>query len=426
MNKYNLLIKWNESINDWIIIYKEYIHIIKDYGLYNLGLVWTDSISIFNEIALTTSSTFKYMEDDIIKYFDNMELLLNKINILSNRLINKEIHDMLKSSDYKINIYNQTIVIKDNINVIFNEILNSNYIIDHFLNDLDIADLNHGMIVLKNYIHNLYAHKDLDKINKFKNNLFNKDEYRMTDKIHKIHRINYLILPLQLTEKSNNFVDISYSSQSITYNIMPLIDNKEAIKYGPLQFLSQGLNQQLYHRFNTISLKKINSNDKLPDTEIFTNNSIIYDGNDYKYLTPVNFSTKNKWNPLDGINITTLKKNEQFEKDFFKKINTEELQKNIKKYKNFNARDYDNSRYTDELLTNIKNNRMDKLEKIVTNQCINKLQSILINVNKNIEKEAYLSQYFNILSIIKNIRKNDFNSIEVIPIKYSFVFFKLI
>lgn len=415
----DILIKWNECINDWIENIKKYIYKIEDYGIRILGIEWTNSIVKLNLLKVIELN-------DLIKYFDNMESIISQLMDITHIILNKQVYAEFKSNTSYMDIMNEYVTnINKNIEL-SNEIYN---IVSNNHNPIHITDLNHGYIVLKRYIHTLHDEGLIDNIKKIKDSIMLQYKYTIDKDLHPLHKINYLILPFK--PSLNNikfFINISTSKNIISYNIMPLINKLDAVKFGPIQRISQGIDKSMINRFNTISITQhiYNIDNALNKVK---NGAVIYDGSNYKEIIPINMKKNIQWCPLSGVCSTVYKLNEIFQSNVLNvmKIDTSVYEKYI-----IEQRSIKRNTLMDTMQYELKKYKDRTVEQIVFKICfdeikhrISKLKESNVYKLDTIKKEAYLSQFFNAMSISRSIHKKDFNSIELIPSKYSFTYFKL-
>jgi hypothetical protein len=369
-------------INDWIINLIQYIeYIVKS----DLWLFEDDFLLELKVLKLTNNS-------DLVQYFDDAEKIMNRIADITDMVIDDKMIIKLKESSY---YYDNTHVkireLADKVQNIYNSIKNDDTVIID--NISSIRDYNHSNLILMKYVQ--YYKDDNDKIKHLQDHLFDTDQekYKMSESLHILHKINYLILPMTIIPQKSPYIHTPYSHTAITYNLPSLIDRSEAIKYGPLHTHIQGINKSSYNRFNTIFVK--NTNHNIEHTIESTDESaVLYDGCHYKYLTPIHFKNKKKWYPLQGCNIKAYILNQEFENNVLDKMK-------------INLHNYENN--TTENTIKLNEHNITKIAFAKLKEFIN---SNKIN-NDTIEKELYMAQYFNVINNIKLLRKREYNSIDI-------------
>lgn len=369
-------------INDWIINLIEYIeYIVKN----DIHLFEDDFLLELKVLKLTDNS-------DLIQYFDEAEKIMNKLSDITDMVIDNKIIAKLKESSYYYD--NTHIKIQELVNKVqntYNLIKDDNTIIIDSISLLQ--DYNHSNLILMKYAQ--YYKDDNDKIKHLQDHLFDTDQerYKMSESLHILHKINYLILPMTIISQKSPYIHAPYSRTAITYNLPSLIDKLEAVKYGPLHTHIQGINKASYNRFNTIFVK--NTNHNIEHTiDSADESAVLYDGCHYKYLTPIHFKDKKKWYPLQGCNIKAYVLNQEFENKVFDKMKI-----NLLNYENNTT---ENTIKLNE--HNIAKIAFAKLKEFIINHKIN---------NDTIEKELYMAQYFNVINNIKLLRKREYNSIDI-------------
>lgn len=370
-------------INDWIINLIEYIQV----AIKNEAIQYeAEDNDVIKNINIPNDS-------DMIIYLDKIEDIIDILTHYTNLFVTNKVINVLKDKSYYYD--NNHIKIQemaDKVKKIYNSIKFDNSItID---NISSITDYNHSNIVLYKYI--IHYKDDIDKIKHLQNHLFDdkNEQYKMTTTLHLLHKINYLVLPMTIEDQNTRYINISYSNTAITYNMLALVDRSVAIKYGPIQSTVQGINKSSYNRFNTISVK--NTNHSVEHTiHTVKNNAIIYDGYNYKNLTPINLKKDQKWYPLQGCNIKAYILNQEFEKQLFDKMNIITVDNN----------------------SSINMEIPDKInESSIIKSSFNGIKNIASKINNSTkEKELYLFQYFNVMNNIKLLRKKEYNSIDIVP-----------
>lgn len=425
----NILISWNQSINEWINQLNIFIDKTEYSGLYILGEQWIDLVKELENIkTIKIVNINDYLQFiKFIDYTENVIVVLNKIingiivksvidHALSNTSISfkedyqtiiKKIHNKKKESDEYLKI------ITDSITEYISVILESNNP-DDLINQYE-SSLPHSNTSMEIHMYILKKYKKINLLEPYKKMVLGikKGEYPINLNTHAIQRLNYLIEPFINSSETKKGIDISISNQVIEYDVMPLISKISATKFGPIDFVTTGINKSLINRFKTI---KIYSNilNTISPIDTTTKPLTIYNGNSFKQVRPVNFKEGYEWNPM-GVDHKTYKYNELLEKVILQNM---KIDNTI--YKSFKMKDYQPIVSIDIL----KNSNRS-----VSDICYEELQNLL---NKKltdkfdvITREMYLLQYFNINKIIESLRR-DTDSIEIIPITKLVAVFKLI
>lgn len=430
----NILISWNQSINEWIQQLYLYIEKTDYFGLYILGDKWTNLIKEIDNIQIMKiENVFNY--ENFFKFIDHTENIIMILNKISNNIITQELSNYTLSDmgiSYKKE-YNDIIkkifnmkkesddylkLIIDNIPNYVKKILknNKNEDIIHFYEKTSP----HLSTSMEIYLEILKQTKQINLLEPYKKMILGiiKEDYKPFDfNINNIQHINYLIRPFINSKETKNTIDISISNQIIDYNVLPLIDKIEALKFGSIQFIITGINKQLINRFKTIKVNKVLFS-KIPNrknTDEIVTPLNVYTGFNYKNIIPINFKEGYKWKPMNGVDVKVYKYNELLEKSIFKNM---KIDKTI--YNSFKSKDYQPIASKD-LLNNNK--------KSVSELCYEELNNFLNRKSIddiNIIREMYLLQFFNINKIIDNIKQRDEDSIEIIPIVKILAIFKLI
>jgi hypothetical protein len=325
MENDNILISWNQCINDWLVYIKPYL--IEN----NLNII--NNTNNINELLLFT--TLLSLQSD----------RLFKENLIDNKYEDIKNKTLYFYKKYNMNKFKE-IVLNDNIN-----------------------------------------------------------NYEMKD-VLPIQRINYLIYPFQTCKdvEHNKYLSISMSDQDVFYNINPLIYKNEAIKFGPIQPANTGINNSLINRFKTILLNKTSS---LPNKDFEINTILdsllpIFTGYTYKYIQPVFYKLNKKWLPMNGAHTTVYRYNELLSDKIFNKLK-------IKKY--------NDEKNIQNLSINDIKRELKEEDMNVSSLCFQEIKRIKTD-NTDINKEIYLTQFFNTKKIISSISKNDYEKIEIIPSSY--------
>lgn len=431
MFDFNILLSWNQSINEWIEQLYVYIEQTDYYGLYILGEKWTILIKELGVLQTMNQYNIEQYED-FIKFIDHTEEIVSKLNKITNGIITKEVTDYTLSSmgtSYKNNydniikkIIRKKVESDDYLRIITDSISDYiNIILKQYKSEKLIeiyeSSLPHGSIIMEIHLAILKKYKKIDLLEPYKRMVLGviKEEYIMNRNIHPIQKINYLIEPFISSKENKKGINISISNQTIDYDINPLISRIDATKFGPIANVNTGLNKQLINRFKTIKVSSNIVNNSIA-TELTTKPLNIYTGSLFKEVKPINFKEGYEWQPMNGVDPKTYKYNSLLESVIFKNMTI-----NNSIYKSFTPKDY-SPIVPKEILNGTK--------KSVSEICYEELEKFLSKKlqveNINITREMYLSQFFNINKIIESIRKGDEDSIEIIPLSKSLAVFKLI
>ena len=429
MKYINILISWNQSINEWITHLNSYIEKIDQSGRYYLGDEWDIIIENMSNYTKKITSIDDLVKDNIFTYFNEIEYMIDELLYITDKIVSHKIIDEL-SIKYRTELtelFNKIHSSKVQCNAIFHEILSK---IDIF-NELNTENVKNGLTIVSAIITNKFKNnKNITKLEKFKEDLLNIDykKYNMPDTILNIQKINFFIYPILKTiVNPSKYLDVSIFKQCISYDIMPLIDKKSAIKFGPIQSIYTGINKQLIDRFRSIIIEQYKHVDsKGKDIQSVKTDLPIYTGSSFKNITPI-YNKDMAWYPMKGSNPIVYKYNELLEEEIFKNMTVD-----ASKYNEFEKKKYKNITNIDEIKNAVKGKKRDQYEKIISEVCFNHVDR-LINLNKDklldkdiVQREAYLMQFFNSKDILYKVFKNDYQDLEIIPVTYNFINLKLI
>jgi hypothetical protein len=426
----NILISWNQSINEWINQLNIYIEKTDYFGLYILGEEWSILTKELRSIYLIEPDDISKF-NNFINFIDYIEKIIFKLNKITNGLINKSIinysisnMDSSYKEEYdnivkkiqhkKVESDNYIQLITNDISDYINLILKNNS--PEELIDLYESTLPHEPIIMEIYLEIIKKYKKNDLIEPYKGMLLGvkKDEFNIID-VHPIQKINYLIQSITNSRETKKGINISINDKAIEYNVLPLISKIDAVKFGPISYINTGLTKSLVNRFKNITVNDNILNNPI-DIETTVRPLSVYTGYTYKQITPVNFKEGHEWKPAQGVNFKTYKYNQLLESIILKNM---KIDNNI--YKSFKIKDH---------YQIVSNDVLKGTNKSVSEICYSELEKLLnkklINEDKNISREMYLLQFFNINKIIESIRKKDEESIEIIPLTKMLAIFKLI
>jgi hypothetical protein len=459
----NILLSWNQCINEWISLLKSFIQKSGTVGLYILGDIWTKQVDDFDNLTILENININKQEYinfiKLIDHIDHNEQILKSVtkHLLDLQIINKVSSDMSSTSteSYRILINNihkshgRSNELSDEFTKQVYSILKNIDVGESFISDYD-KTMPHGSIVTRIHIHIIKKLKKdylLEPYKKLTLGLTSKSYESMSSlTINPIQKINYLIHPFlskESKETKKNAIDITMSDQVVEYNIFPLISPIEAIKFGPISFTNSGLTKQLINRFRTITVHKLKSEsesskiggfDSVPksihdsdsgsDSDSDSSRGYYYGRNDdryvynglkYQQIKPVNFKNS-EWNPLDGSNFITYKYNDLLSKVILSNMKINKLPSNVNKKQTIvSSNSLINKRDASKLC-------FEEIHKLL----IRKLVDLDGHRNRAIMRELYLMQYFNVNKANDLLRHRDYNSVEVIPVTNFMVANKLI
>lgn len=421
-----ILISWNQSINEWSQQLQIYIEKTDYFGLYILGERWTEYIKELEKLQVNELVN-NYDYKTFIDYIDKNEYIIFTLTKITNNIITLDITEKAKydMSEYYKNSYDEIVQKVRNAEIKVTNIIKiiSDNIIEYvqkMLKTFDSTELiniynsmsNHGTITTKMHLYVLKYNKKVDLLEPYKWALLqiDKNKYKM-EQIHPIQNINYLIKPFEVSNETKKGINISINNYSVEYNITPLISRLAASKFGPISYNSVGINNVLINRFKTINIIN-NSVNNLISVDSINDKLSIYTGAQFKYIEPINFVKGKKWRPSNGVDYKTYKYNEILERIIMKNMKIITLP-------SFKNNDY----------PVIVNNAVLYNGSTVSDVCYNELDKFLTKkevTDRNIIRELYLSQYFNINKNIDYIRKQERESVDIIPVSKLLLFFKLI
>lgn len=429
----DILLSWIQSINDWIQQLNTYIEKTDYFGLYILGEKWTILIKELEDIEIIKPIDIDdYLQ--FIKYIDSTENAVAQLNKITSGIISKNVidhtlsdmsssyketyHNMIKDILHKKNESDEYLkAITDSIPEYLTILLQTNES-EELIKTYE-SSMPHGNIAMEIHLAILKKYKKIDLLEPYKRMVLGIKNNEYTNfnniEVHPIQKINYLIEPFTKSNETKKGINISITTQTIEYDIMPLISKVDAIKFGPIASITTGLNKPLIKRFRTIKLQSNILNNPVP-IESTAKPLTVYTGSIFKTVKPVNFKEGYEWKPMAGVDFKTYKYNELLQSTILKNM---KIDTSI--YKAFKIKDYQPV-VSKEVLNGIK--------KSVSEICYEELQKFLnrkMNIeNTAITREMYLSQFFNISKIIENVRRGDEDSIEIIPLTKALAVFKLI
>jgi hypothetical protein len=442
----NILITITQSINDWINILDSYVTINDKFGLLIFGSIWLELSNQIDNIKILYTNYKK--NNNIITQIDFIELIFTSLINISKTITyvnesdeNKSLTvDLFKNiNKYENNI--KKLLTLENVERLINESSSET------LPFTQIVGIDHGEIVSKLHIKFLANKKNKNKtLSECTNSLLEctnslldlykkrslgiyDNSYNINDNIPNILKINYLIKPFKNIKTNKNYLTLLLSNKYVEYNIFPLIDKKQSVKYGPISTKEMGININTINRLNTI---KIYNNNNISINKAITSiigELTIFTGSLYKNISPVYYNQSDNqsdyqsdnqsdyqsdiWYPLKGVNPIVYKYNEIMESVICKNMII-----NMDKYINYSV-----TKESDDIRNVIKNNT--NISETINKLCFSKIDNMNI-INKAIKKEAYLHQFFNTMSIIDSVKKGNYNDIHITPNKYSFRYFNLI
>lgn len=407
---------WIETINGLKEHLKTYIYKINSMGLYKLDNDWPNIVKDIEDMKDVSSDITTNNIDLSESYYFQLNEIIDKIrSMLDSDSNNKSIiKSILDSSKLAMQIYKK--------------LLNLEFVSEK------IQGFNHGLIVMKSHLIQL---KKADKaffIQKYKYNIlseYDKKQYEINSSLPVLQKINYLIKPLVLIDKKPMCFNIV---NKIEYNILPLINKKEAYKFGPILKTSHGLTKQIINRFKTIyDIESITESENYTYDEFTKDSACIYNGYAFSEIRPVNYNPGITWKPLSGIHPIVYKINKEKEDIILSKMIIDD-----RIYKSFDSSSYKQLISPDIMLAEIKVNSKLSVENIVSRHCFNilnnKIKSIDVSDDmlESIKKELTVMQYQNISSIVEKLKKEKVDmstvssDINLLPIKYILYFLKLI
>lgn len=421
----DVILIWNKYIINWFNNLNDYIIELDIIGNYNLKIKWTENVNNFNDI-FNRYQDFNIKKNNI-ETLNYLESIVNDLNDITNNILSNEIIDKIKNENSFLSTYKKIIdYVKEyqsSSNRYISDIVNN---IEKYLKEIKFDSSfndSNGIIVSLFYIYKLKSNHEYEKIEKYKNNfLMNKEkDYSIKKDMDNIQKINYLIHPIINGSKIKNYVNISLSNKTVEYNVKPLIDKTESSNYGTIKDFN-GINKNVINKFNTIIVydNKFELNNEIKEIK---NLLPIYNGYSYKYIKPINIKEDKNWYPINGVNHNVYNYNSILEERILKNMVIDE---NL--YKNFNKKSYKTVINSNELFSQVLRKK-NKLEEESYEICFSFLEKQISESkieSKTIIDELYLSQFFNIIDILKNIRSSNYRNVEIIPIKYLHFYFKLI